>query len=71
MAPRYDAAHGLADYQPNRRLASAERTALVAEAAHVVPPIGAGLKYMSLADLACSLDLAQSTDTFGNADKVG
>lgn len=35
-----------------------ERTALVAEAAHVVPPIGAQGLNMSLADLACLLDLA-------------
>lgn len=36
----------------------AERTALIAEAAHVVPPIGAQGLNMSLADLACLLDLA-------------
>ncbi|WP_413869137.1 UbiH/UbiF family hydroxylase [Albidovulum sp.] len=36
----------------------AERTALLAEAAHVVPPIGAQGLNMSLADLACLLDLA-------------
>lgn len=35
----------------------AERTALLAEAAHVVPPIGAQGLNMSLADLACLLDL--------------
>lgn len=35
-----------------------ERTALLAEAAHVVPPIGAQGLNMSLADLACLLDLA-------------
>lgn len=35
-----------------------ERTALMAEAAHVVPPIGAQGLNMSLADLACLLDLA-------------
>jgi len=35
-----------------------ERTALVAEAAHVMPPIGAQGLNMSLADLACLLDLA-------------
>ncbi|MCC7320252.1 MAG: UbiH/UbiF family hydroxylase [Rubellimicrobium sp.] len=34
------------------------RTALVAEAAHVVPPIGAQGLNMSLADIACLLDLA-------------
>ncbi|MGB7269538.1 MAG: UbiH/UbiF family hydroxylase [Albidovulum sp.] len=37
-----------------------ERTALLAEAAHVVPPIGAQGLNMSLADLACLLDLAQA-----------
>jgi 2-octaprenyl-6-methoxyphenol hydroxylase len=35
-----------------------ERTALVAEAAHVVPPIGAQGLNMSLADIAALLDLA-------------
>ena len=35
-----------------------ERTALLAEAAHVVPPIGAQGLNMSLADLRCLLDLA-------------
>lgn len=37
---------------------SAERVALIAEAAHVVPPIGAQGLNMSLADLAALLDLA-------------
>jgi len=37
---------------------AAGRTALVAEAAHVVPPIGAQGLNMSLADTACLLDLA-------------
>jgi 2-octaprenyl-6-methoxyphenol hydroxylase len=37
-----------------------ERTALMAEAAHVVPPIGAQGLNMSLADLAALLDLARS-----------
>ena len=37
---------------------SAERVALVAEAAHVMPPIGAQGLNTSLADLACLLDLA-------------
>jgi 2-octaprenyl-6-methoxyphenol hydroxylase len=36
------------------------RTVLMAEAAHVVPPIGAQGLNMSLADLACLLDLAQA-----------
>ncbi|WP_322866354.1 UbiH/UbiF family hydroxylase [Aquicoccus sp. G2-2] len=38
----------------------AERTALVAEAAHVVPPIGAQGLNMSLGDIAALLDLAQA-----------
>jgi 2-octaprenyl-6-methoxyphenol hydroxylase len=37
-----------------------ERTALLAEAAHVVPPIGAQGLNMSLADLACLLELAEA-----------
>jgi len=37
---------------------SAPRSVLMAEAAHVVPPIGAQGLNMSLADLACLLDLA-------------
>lgn len=41
---------------------SGERLALMAEAAHVVPPIGAQGLNMSLADLACLLDLAQRHD---------
>lgn len=40
---------------------SGERTALMAEAAHVVPPIGAQGLNMSLADLGCLLDLARAT----------
>lgn len=39
---------------------SGERTALMAEAAHVVPPIGAQGLNMSLADLRCLLDLAEA-----------
>jgi len=39
---------------------AAERTALMAEAAHVVPPIGAQGLNMSLADLAVLLELAQA-----------
>jgi 2-octaprenyl-6-methoxyphenol hydroxylase len=39
----------------------AERTALIAEAAHVVPPIGAQGLNMSFGDLAALLDLAQDT----------
>ena len=41
---------------------SGQRTALMAEAAHVVPPIGAQGLNMSLADLACLLDLARDHD---------
>ena len=41
-----------------------ERTALMAEAAHVVPPIGAQGRNMSIADLGALLDLAK-TDTLG------
>ncbi len=37
------------------------RMALVAEAAHVMPPIGAQGLNMSLKDLSCLLDLAQAT----------
>ncbi len=37
-----------------------ERLALMAEAAHVVPPIGAQGLNMSLSDLRCLLDLAQA-----------
>jgi len=37
-----------------------QRVALMAEAAHVVPPIGAQGLNMSLADLACLLDLAKT-----------
>lgn len=47
---------------------AAERTALVAEAAHVVPPIGAQGLNMSLADLSTLLDLAQKADDPGSAD---
>ena len=39
---------------------TAPRTALVAEAAHVMPPIGAQGLNMSLKDLACLLELAQA-----------
>ncbi len=47
---------------------SGERTALLAEAAHVVPPIGAQGLNMSLADLSALLDLAQASPaTLGDA----
>jgi 2-octaprenyl-6-methoxyphenol hydroxylase len=46
----------------------AERTILMAEAAHVVPPIGAQGLNMSLADLCTILDLARkSPESLGNA----
>lgn len=46
---------------------SGERLALIAEAAHVVPPIGAQGLNMSLADTATLLDLAEaSRDTLGD-----
>ncbi|KIN76535.1 UbiH/UbiF family hydroxylase [Sulfitobacter mediterraneus] len=47
---------------------SGERLALIAEAAHVVPPIGAQGLNMSLNDLACLLDLAVAhPETLGDA----
>ena len=50
---------------------SATRLALVAEAAHVVPPIGAQGLNMSLADTATLLDLAQSRpDDLGDAEML-
>ena len=59
-AMRLTGARALADGQPDRRRASrAERAALMAEAAHVVPPIGAQGLNMSLADLACLMNLAR------------
>ncbi|MFQ6550066.1 FAD-dependent monooxygenase [Aestuariibius sp. 2305UL40-4] len=39
---------------------AAERTALIAEAAHAVPPIGAQGLNMSLADIVCLRDLARA-----------
>lgn len=48
-----------------------ERTALMAEAAHVVPPIGAQGLNMSLADLAALLDLAKAApDRIGGQDML-
>ena len=41
------------------------RTALVAEAAHVVPPIGAQGLNMSLADIAALLDLCEEARARG------
>ncbi|MGB3147611.1 MAG: FAD-dependent monooxygenase, partial [Paracoccaceae bacterium] len=50
---------------------SGERTALLAEAAHVVPPIGAQGLNMSLADLACLLDLAKAApDRLGDREML-
>ena len=50
---------------------SAERVALIAEAAHVLPPIGAQGLNMSLSDLATLLDLAEARrDTLGEADML-
>ncbi|MEM6372782.1 MAG: UbiH/UbiF family hydroxylase [Pseudomonadota bacterium] len=50
---------------------SAARLALVAEAAHVVPPIGAQGLNMSLADTSTLLDLAQSaTENLGDAEML-
>lgn len=47
---------------------SAQRVALVAEAAHAVPPIGAQGLNMSLADISALLDLARAdVDGVGNA----
>lgn len=47
---------------------SGPRTALIAEAAHVVPPIGAQGLNMSLADLAALLDLTRGADDIGAPD---
>lgn len=50
---------------------SAQRLALIAEAAHVVPPIGAQGLNMSLADLRCLLDLALANpQDLGNAQML-
>ncbi len=47
------------------------RTALVAEAAHVVPPIGAQGLNMSLADLSALLELSQAApEQIGNAEML-
>ncbi|WP_299415011.1 UbiH/UbiF family hydroxylase [uncultured Sulfitobacter sp.] len=50
---------------------SGERIALIAEAAHVMPPIGAQGLNMSLNDIATLLDLAQERpDGLGDADML-
>jgi len=56
--------------QVARRMA-AERVALVAEAAHVVPPIGAQGLNMSLADMRVLLELARAApDRLGDRDML-
>ena len=48
-----------------------QRTALIAEAAHVVPPIGAQGLNMSLADMTALLDLAvRSPESLGSAEML-
>ena len=48
-----------------------QRTALVAEAAHVMPPIGAQGLNMSLRDIACLTDLAkQSPEALGTTAQL-
>lgn len=50
---------------------TSERLALIAEAAHVLPPIGAQGLNMSLSDTATLLDLAQGNrDTLGSAQML-
>jgi 2-octaprenyl-6-methoxyphenol hydroxylase len=50
---------------------SAERVALMAEAAHVMPPIGAQGLNTSLADLRCLLDLAEAApDQLGKPEML-
>lgn len=50
---------------------TAQRTALMAEAAHVLPPIGAQGLNMSLADLRSLLDLAEAApDTLGSPEML-
>ena len=50
---------------------SGQRIALMAEAGHVVPPIGAQGLNMSLADLRCLLDLAEARpDDLGDAEML-
>jgi 2-octaprenyl-6-methoxyphenol hydroxylase len=50
---------------------SAERVALIAEAAHVMPPIGAQGLNMSLTDIATLLDLAQARpEGLGDAEML-
>lgn len=50
---------------------TAQRVALIAEAAHVVPPIGAQGLNMSLGDMACLLDLAKADpENIGSAEML-
>lgn len=54
------------------RALTAPRIALVAEAAHVVPPIGAQGLNMSLADIECLLDVAVAApDALGHSAQLG
>ena len=48
----------------------AQRTALIAEAAHVVPPIGAQGLNMSLADIACLIEEASQEPNDPGQDRV-
>ncbi len=57
--------------QRARRL-SAQRVAVIAEAAHVLPPIGAQGLNVSLADIWCLIDLARDTpDELGTSTQLG
>ena len=47
-----------------------KRTALIAEAAHVLPPIGAQGLNMSLADIKSLYDLIKDTSRLSNIEKI-
>jgi len=49
---------------------TAKRTALIAEAAHVLPPIGAQGLNMSLADIKSLYDLVKGTSRLRNIDEI-
>ena len=49
---------------------TAKRTALIAEAAHVLPPIGAQGLNMSLADIASLYDLVKDTSRLSNINEI-
>ena len=49
---------------------TAKRTALIAEAAHVLPPIGAQGLNMSLADIASLYDLVKDTSRLSNIEEI-